>query len=164
MPRLLPLALLLCALSVHAESWARVGEHSRVDLAALKYRNASVIYPIRWDNPDDANDYLFIEVETDCKSTLTRFPRLYLHRPDGPTGFHKPHDALVQPIRLGWGRGAPLPPVTRPVKLGWDSELGFLSRKLCAGGADAATIESALFPPPLVDIMPYEPPKAASVP
>lgn len=130
MRKILPVALLLCALSAQAAEWARVGDENRIDLSAVKLKNGSVTYQVRWDNPKDPKDYMFTEIVANCKSGDTYFSRIYENHPGKKAGFRKP---------TGDDAKHGNPPKNSPV--------GFLNNVLCSGQASVKTIEDVLYQP-----------------
>lgn len=146
MRKLLPVALLLCGLSAQAAEWARVGNDNRIDLSAVKLKSGSVTYQVRWDNPSDANDYMFTEIVANCKSGDTYFSRIYEHHPGKKAAFRKP---TGENAKHG-----------NPPK---DSPIGFLNNLFCSGQASVKTIEEVLYQAPAESTAP-SPEKPASAP
>ncbi|WP_156802333.1 hypothetical protein [Leeia oryzae] len=127
MRKLLPVALMLCALTAGAENWISVGNDNRVDLDAVKRNGDLLTYAIRWDSPTPPEEYVFTEIETNCKTGDTHFPRVFFHKKTGPQGYQ--------------------PTTGDEVKHAVPEEgtvVSVLNHQLCSGKATAASIERIL--------------------
>lgn len=124
MPRVIPLALLLSALPLHAENWAWLNGSMRLDLDAVHTQQTLISYQVRLDHQFDPEDYTLYETTVDCATGETWLAAREEYHPGRP-----PVISRLAPDQI------------RRTPASSKSMAGVLNTLLCTGKADVATIE-----------------------